>query len=404
MSNWTILNSRARQQPLLPNLKTLEFASEDHSICGRDEVKWIRVLGTDAIQAIRFPYHDELSRCCFTKSTASIILRALVRRCPKVEELRIYPHEFYYDYGHSASDSSDGGSSGSEDGDDADNNSSLICSDFDGTWPNQMGEVLHLQTLALNDDAWLVTPYLAALARLPKLRTLEFHSHLLPRLESLHEFDNIEDTSPNLPGSDTLFPVLNRLILRQLNPGSVFQILKARTMLGKLGELHIDCDMEEDLEDRHCWIIDGFFPLLVYAPFLRRLGIENSYRFWDISLLAEAVCTPAIPKILDIMANLPLESVYLQFMDLGTGILDINLAIVWPSLTELSMPLQEASLWELSCFASIPNLQSLTVQLHLTEARFPPRIPSHKAPLTMLKGTYGSTLGETFGMMEHNAR
>lgn len=393
ISGSSLLLSQAQKHCLLPNLKELSFVDETQSACGQDEAMWIMAFGSDTVRSVLLPRHRGRNEWKFTYSTASTILDTLVQRCPNITKLSIYPQQDSSD--SSATASLDIYSTSSDGSTPSNTSTSAGISELPKWWYEYLRELPQLSYLSVT-DGWLFRPCLIALSQLPNLHTLEFHS------ETIFEVQESEVTDSDL--SNEAFSRLRQLSLHGLDQDDVVDVLGIQKLLRNITKFEFEHEMAlNSFEERDDWITYEFLPLLVNLPCLKDLRIKETFSPHMVE--EDEIYMIAVPEILDVMAKLPLETVYLGSIHLGTTLLELELVSIWPNVTELSMPSQHASLAELSYFAAMPKLRRLTLKLDLTKVETPTNIPlSNHASLRTLKSGEWGTIADTFYVMEHNAR
>lgn len=380
VSGWKLLTSRAKRHSLLPSLKSIGFMCQDWCFQPRDHVLWITTFATLATVDVRI-----LCQCPpnadYPYSRASEILEALATRCPNLEYLVLRPHGRFGSVDHSHQ---------------------LKEEDIpDNEWHDYIEAFQKLELLSVSED-WLYYPSLRELSQLPRLECLE----LWPG--DLEGFDPQYNLCPKLPSGS--FPALRSLNLKDLHPHVITELLSVRRMLKNIVALCIELEVKELDEDdqiglspeqriphRNNWIVHRFFPLLRNTPCLEHLII----RFVPPE---EVIYCIGVSPVLDVMAKLPLRTVHLSQMHLGSGVLNIDLATIWPKVAKLSMPDQHASLQELSHFAAMPKLRHLTLMVDLTTTFTPLNAPTPRFSLRTLESSYGSMIKTAHETVEHNAR
>lgn len=303
-------------------------------------------------------------------SIASGFLEAITKCCPNVEHLVLHPCDIELDHVEYIPSQS---------------------------WYRYIGVFQKLRRLSIT-EGWLDYPSLLALSRLPSLKDLDIWPG------DLEGFDIPDDLIRELPPG--AFPALRGLALKNLHPFAIAEIFSIRVMFERITHLFIRFNPQElDISNhdghspalwRNSWIVHRFLPLLQNTPCLDNLGVE-------FSSSEDIVYRIGVPEVLDVMAKLPLRTVHLDHMHLGTGDFDFDLGSIWPKVTKLSMPHQHASLQELSYFTAMPKLRRLIVMVDFT-TRFTPQITTQHFSLNTLQSSYGSRLHTKFEILEHNAR
>lgn len=369
---WPILTAelQARSRPFLPRLQTLEFSNNLYPTHGDEEVMWITTIANETTLRVhmlpaRWSIHQWIPY-----DTTSRLLHVLADRSPNIQELSMYPDDDRMPLGDSDPQETPASSQ---------------------PWYSYLPRLEGLRHLSVT-DGWLYGPCLMILSWLPKLETLEFYPG------SLKDFSIIFDIDFDLHLG--WFSSLRRISMQGLSPLGVIEVFGICEMFQQITELEIDMGLEllDDGEWRDHWITHDFLPLLANAPQLKFLTIE-------IRTLRGLKHPIGVPEVLDVMAQLPLETVHLGGMHLGTGALEIDLSSVWPSVTKLSMPSQYASLQELSYFAAMPKLEHLTVALDLTTMYAPENLAITKhAPLSKFASKRNRKILPDYKVMEHNAK
>jgi hypothetical protein len=313
-------------------------------------------------------YYEDDWRESITYSNASVIMGTLVQHCPHITRLSLFPH-----YNSSETFRSN----------------SCRTAVHPKLWHKSLTSLPELRHLSITVD-WLYPACLSVLAGLHKLESIYFYSGTL---------DRSYGPLTKLVLGCTAFASLRKLLFCCVDPVDVVTILSIRPLVRCITELEIDLGLtHHDLDEPDQWITYELLPLLEHTPQLKHLSIKQDEVEEDEEFSLEE------PEILDVMAALPLETVYLDSMHLGEGALDFNPGVIWQNVTRLSLPSQEASLQELAYFATMPYLSYLKVGLNLSTMDTPEKIPlSRHAPLTVLESSEQCNLSNSFLVMMHSA-
>lgn len=266
---------------------------------------------------------------------------------------------------------------------------------YEGWRPN-LKKFTKLRDLSLTNGC-LNKHSLLALGKLPKLRVLDF---------TYGDFVAVEDSSTvNAALSSTAFSNLRALSLNVRLADQIY-ILELQKMIKGINKLNICLRLSMGFEDdtfgfeaSKILVERRLLPLFANMPNLGSLTIKAWSPCKDADLPVE------FPEFLDAISRPPLVDVHLDGVHFRSSALERNLGTVWPQLRRLSLPAQDASLQELACFATIPNLCYLKVKLNLTTTFTPTNIiRSERAPLTFLKSSPQGKISAELEVIKHNAR
>ncbi|KAG8699616.1 hypothetical protein FRC09_006506 [Ceratobasidium sp. 395] len=351
---WEGLVARARQRVLLPNLRTLALRSAHGA---SDQLMWVGTFSSPSLVNLSITDGNLWDAPTISYRAASSIMKSLAAHHPKLERLELFPSSELDDY---------------------------VGEDDSYAFPSgdpfykYTEHFTNLKRLACT-FAWFREPALRVLGQLPHLKSLDVYG-----------IDELEETSVEL--SNDSFPSLRSLYLHSLSPIDAGGTLKITQMVRALTLLRIDLNIEDLIHtdvDHEIWqAMEEFFSLLLNAPHLTDLWIDLDSN----GDLGEAI---AIDKFdLGALQRLPLKRLRLGQMCLSDDALQLDLALVWPSVTRLSIPQQPASLAMLPLFTALPKLYHLELQLELGElANVCNKIAS---PLKVLQASPSSALCSKF--------
>ncbi|CAE7223799.1 unnamed protein product [Rhizoctonia solani] len=376
VEDWYLLRReiRARNSPLLPNLKALRFASTSTSL-GLKEMKWISVFATPRLEEISLAptIYSHVWPILFP--IASTILKTIFEFCPGIQTLALA----------TADDDLDAEELTKVEG-------RALAHRPPRPWYQELKRLTKLRHLTVS-EGWLYPASLQELGSLPELESLT----IVPG--SLDNFNHKTDIETGLPnGAFTCLTKLSLLGLDGLGFNAVLSItgLSRKITIMKL-ELYFDSlEPEEEFEE----LFDG----LRHASCLRELHIRHPFQ-------PEKGDKPI--NIYSSMENMglhpSLEHVYLDGIRIKKRYRRDSrpfrrLAVIWPNVQTLWMPSQHASLQELKDFARLTSLSHLTVKLNLGDPRLPAELKFKSAPLETLTSSGPVRLSTTYKDLSLSAR
>ncbi|KAG8774697.1 hypothetical protein FRC12_001864 [Ceratobasidium sp. 428] len=351
---WKVLTARTRQKVLLPNLHTLTIRPTN---APTDQLTmWVGTFSSPSLVNLLITDGNLWDALTVSYWAASSIMKSLAAAHPKLERLELFPSsELDDDYVDEGEDDS------------------LVFPPGDPFY-KYTEHFANLKRLACT-FAWFRGPALRVLGQLPHLEALDVCG-----------IDKLGETSVEL--SEDSFPSLRSLYLHYLSPTDARRTLKMTQMVRALTSLRIDLNTEDLIythvnhETRQA--MREFFSLLLNVPHLTALWI-------DLDPNGDLVEAVEIDKPdLGVLQPLPLKSLRLGQVFLSDDALQLNLALVWPSVTRLSIPQQPASLALLSRFAVLPELLHLELQLNLDELEL--EYDKTASALTVLQASPDSSL------------
>ncbi|KAB5588298.1 hypothetical protein CTheo_8262 [Ceratobasidium theobromae] len=379
---------RRGSRALLPNLHSFDLTSDQrrhsHGDLKLDRMYWIKLLGSDKIETVMLrsdgpPNYDFL----IGYGQASSIVRYLAKHCPNVQTLSLYPRE---DIASSP------------------RNLSL----FINPWYIGIQELNKLKSLLLS-DGWLSDQPILGLGNLPELTSLEFEPGDLYTKWP----ENTSSVELNEFLSPTAFPKLDTLKLDIKLTYQIFvlglqKMVKHVENLNLYTGLFMDAVEPEDLEainsdfeESKDLLQHKLVPLFANMPNLKHLELT----MWSPHSHIDETLSVEFPGFLDAVILPQLEFVAFDGLHFGSRTLERNLASVWPQLTTLLLPDQDASLQELAGFATLPNLFNLMVRLKITtKYPFKPISRTEYAPLERIDCCKGTEISSEPEVLNHTAR
>lgn len=340
--NWRGFAASARNETLLPNLKTLTLATT--SDCSTSQLMWIRAFLSPSLIRIQvkfFPTHAPLISYC----AASAVLRYIAETCPDVRLLAIFP------------DSRPSEESSLESHDER----AMI--DF---WDSSLAPHLkRLRSLSqLVGTTELLSPdNLIHLASMQNLSRLTLYPTTTP-------FEVVEPTSI---GPTTGFTALKRFSLFTVTPTLIEKIWRLR-IFNSLTSLELSSvTFPPNTEDGqlHASAITMLSHVAKSSPHLSKITIKfdppkTGKPYYDLGTIS----------VLDPLKALQLKEMYLQGASLGVLPLQRppqTIEYYLRHLVKLELPKKLCSFVQLYEFARLPNLDHLIVNLRL-------RTPEAEAP------------------------
>ncbi|KAG8699423.1 hypothetical protein FRC08_005321 [Ceratobasidium sp. 394] len=211
----------------------------------------------------------------------------------------------------------------------------------------------------------------------------------LHRLVVLTSGTSVVLRPPELPSKS--FPALQQLHIKGLSPYEVIAILGIPTLMSGLThlELKFKLDQLDEDEDRDEWIACELLSLLGLSPQLLSLDADL-----DPTKDHDDPYDIGHQDLMDTFSKLPLVNVALGGMHLGDWAYTGSLKSVWPNVTILRMRNQFASPRILSCFAQLPRVQYLMLNVFLEDFREWPKVVSLCPLQTLECSPGGSTVCE----------
>ncbi|KAG9086189.1 hypothetical protein FRC06_003233 [Ceratobasidium sp. 370] len=354
VDGWDHLIVRAQQKPLLPNLLSiiLQSSCDEH---GPDQLVWIKTFICPSLINIQATPHSVSSPPCISPLMADVILDAVAERCPRLFRLSLFPS----------------------------------------------------RTLKYEENNLLGylrrRPYYESLRALPTLveltcSTMMLESDSLRIVSSLPQLHRLiiltSGTTvvlrpPELPRES--FPALQQLHIKGLSPYEVITILSIPTLMSGLIhlELKFQLDQLDEDEDRDEWIASELLSLLRLSPQLSSLDLDL-----DPIRVQDDPYDIGHQDLMDTFSKLPLVNVALGGVHLGDWAYTGSLKSVWPNVTILRMRDQFASPRILSCFAQLPRVQYLMLNVYLEDFREWPKVVSLCPLQTLECSPGGSTVCE----------
>ncbi|KAB5589448.1 hypothetical protein CTheo_7102 [Ceratobasidium theobromae] len=359
VSGWSPLVLRANSKTLLPNLLSIviQSAHDDH---GPDQVMWIRAFASPSLLTIQAIPGRPNSRTPprVSPSAASVILDIIAGCCPRLMRLSLFVSEALPLDKH-----------------DGENN--MLCF----FWKRPYYEYLRAfpALFELTCCVFMLEPDpLRLIASLPHLSRLSVYS----------SGNRIVLRPPAL--SHEAFPSLRELCLQGVDPYEAASIMRIPSIMKHLTTLELILHPErlDEDEDREEWITSSLLTLLSNCPNLNMFHLDL-----DPNLDLEDAYDIGDQDVMDTFSKLPLVSLTLSGVHISDWASTGSLRTVWPSVTTLRMRNQFASPLILSCFAQLPRLQHLTLNIYLEGFIACPKLPSF-CPLHTLEISAGGTAFE----------
>ncbi|QRW10202.1 hypothetical protein RhiLY_09201 [Ceratobasidium sp. AG-Ba] len=354
VDGWNHLISRAlqRQRPLLPNLLSIIL----QSVCdghGPDQVIWVKTFISPSLIKIQAIPSSFNSPPYITPLMADVMIDTIAQSCPRALKLSFFPsratkyeennllgylrrHPYY---------------------------ESLR------TLPTLVE--LTCSTMILEKDSLLVISSMPCLLRLIILTS----------------GTSVVLRPPKLPRQS--FPALSQLHIRGLDPYEVISILSIPSIMSGLNLLELKFRVgfldNEDEEEREEWIASELLSLLKLSPRLASLDLDL-----DPSRTNAQPYDIGHQDLMDIFSKLPLANVTMSGVHIGDWAYTGSLKTVWPNVTVLRMRDQFASPTVLSCFAQLPQLHHLMLNIFLEDFIECPKVPS-LCPLHSLESSPGGS-------------
>ncbi|KAG8711772.1 hypothetical protein FRC09_020411 [Ceratobasidium sp. 395] len=362
VTGWKVLVARSQRRLLLPNLQTTTIMTTCNS-SGPCQPMWVGTFSSPSLVNLEITADNLSNAPTISYHAASFIMKSLTAHCPKIKRLGLFPYSI--------------------DGDHAEDAESSLLAFLSGDkfyeYVSTLTSLIHLSCTF----AWLQVPALRILGRLPHLESI-----------AVCGVDHADDISEL---TEDLFPMLHRLTLHGSSCSNTLETLGTLSMVKNLTLLHVKLDIDtEDLDiDEDVWLAEEFFPLLLNAPRLTdvKIDADSSHNRGDGVKIGESV--------LRIFQRLPLKSLHLDAISLSNEALRFDLASVWPSVTHLKLPQQDASMTTISCFATLPELRHLELRLdfYYPPHEFSPTV----SPLVILEASFGSAICSNFEDMDRIA-
>ncbi|KAG8699945.1 hypothetical protein FRC12_022667 [Ceratobasidium sp. 428] len=349
VDGWEHLILRAQQRPLLPNLLSiiLQSSCDGH---GSDQLLWIKTFISPSLINIQATPHSVSSPPCVTSLMADVIMDSIAERCPRLFRLSIFPSR----------------------GPKQEENNLL---GYLRRRPYRESLRALPMLMELTCSVTMLEDSFSVISSMPQLR----------RLIVLTSGTGIVLRPPILPRNS--FPALHQLHLKGLSPYEVIAILDVPPLMSQLTHLELKFklyQLDED-EDREEWIASDMFSLLKFSPNLQSLDLDL-----DPTMNLDQGYDIGHQDIMDTFSRLPLVNVTLGGVHLGDWAYTGSLKSVWPNVTSLRMRDQFASPRILSCFAQLPRVQYLLLDVHLEDFREFPKVAS-LCPLHTLECSAGSS-------------
>ncbi|KAF8602093.1 hypothetical protein BDV93DRAFT_607729, partial [Ceratobasidium sp. AG-I] len=365
------LRLQAQKQTLLPNLKTFIFdeiiTRADHSTL---PVRWVQVFSSPSLENIHFISHTYEYAMPTSCSVGSAIMDAIAELRPTLRKLSLFPART---------------TNNEAVGEPHLVNQQLLLSYFPDF--RNLCE-LETSTPMLHPDA------LRVLGNLSRLKCLTFLAvpgwHMPWRLTT------------DLP--ESLFPALEYLALKDLNPGDIERVLAVLPLVQNITSLQIKTEVDDEdfydselesnsssddgheggevggrvIGDRHKYgEAKNIFLWLGNAQRLTSLHVD----LYDAEWAPLGPRDISAPRICKILSQLPLRILDLRGLIFGNT---AALGSTFPMLSKLVLPNQLGPISMLYDFAAIPTLEHLGLQmLYEHEPPAQDRIPSFRSLHTL---------------------
>lgn len=375
---------------LLPNLRSFDLTSDQwrHNRGHWDCRYWVELLGSDKIKTVVLrskapPNWDFV----IGYEQASSIVYALASHCPNIQKLSLYPRHAY--------------------------NVGPFSMDlglFISPWYKGIQNLNKLKSLSVS-DGWLSDNTILGLGNLPELTTLEFvYGDFHTGTEQPGSSSGVE---LNELLSPTAFPKLGTLTL-DIELVDQIYALQLQKMVKHVNDLELSVSLfinslesgdpefiDRDFEESKELFQHEFLPLFANMPNLKDLKLTmcSPHSHIDKTLPVE------FPGFVDAISLPQLDFIGLVGVHFGSRALERNLGSIWPQLTSLALPDQDASLQELASFATIPNLSHLLVRLKFaTKYPLKPISRTKYAPLKILESSEGAEISSESEVIDHTVR
>ncbi|QRW03756.1 hypothetical protein RhiLY_02755 [Ceratobasidium sp. AG-Ba] len=358
VSYWRYLIERARERPLLPNLRALIIASDKRLVereIASDQAAWAGAFASPSLLEFTVAFCEEGYASGISYAAASFILEILAQRSPKLQTLGLLVDN--------------------DKGDEEENGESAFLVFFTTrkfeSYLSIFADLRHVSGTA----AWFHDQPFQKLGELPHLETLTVY----------RSFDVDYGKIDSWRNRKNLFPALHSLTLSNLyKRDAKFVLSRGAALFKNLTFLHLSLYQEFRYDNS----LDGeqlilLLPSLREAVHLMRLELAvdsqtKNYMFDKSGM--------------DVFSKLPLLELSLKPFYLSENAINMDLGAVWALLTRLEMPTHRASLADLSRFATIPclNYLELFLDLQLNDTQQTNTI--HQTELTRLVASPGSTI------------
>ncbi|CAE6478277.1 unnamed protein product [Rhizoctonia solani] len=345
-TGWGTLNQR--QRPLLPYLSSLTMRGAGGSRGSGDQLMWTTLLASSTLREVRTVSSGKKrpTPSSVAPVTASLLLSQVVRQCPDLQVLSIFPEPALTNTG---------------------NHKEGIFESFlalsQPPFHVYLPQVRQLRELASNRQI-LRPDVLPVVASLPLLVHLEIFTL------SIELDDDI-----SLP--ENAFPSLQRLSVYLGSNQGVTDLWRIPA-LQQLTSLRIEFrdQHNDETDDPDNWARSLLSTIAKNSPNLRHLHVNFSL----CDSCEDEPCDLGDPDLLEELSTLPLETVTLESAWFGIHDPDIfnYIPTAFSRVTELRMPTLNAPLNILAYFAKLPRLQHLVLDLYLThgpEWNLPPAVP-----------------------------
>jgi hypothetical protein len=349
-ASWQTLILRARQSPLLPNLKELTI---DESFETDDEpVLWVSAFASPSLESFRA---ENMEQTHATSSMTSVILGLLAEHCRDLRQLKLYvgPPDKDNDtplyHGHHPTKPS-------------------LLRVLLGAPVSQTWQTLQNLRSLVTDVSAINMPSLSSLGHLPHLNSIEIHG-VEPRTYS-HQ-PRFSSDIRNMAFAENSFPNLRRLAVRNLHHEDLVLLWDLEDLVGDLEEVGVGIDLvngyisEEKVRSAEKFTSE-FFPVLsARSPSLKALIIDLNPSKHDAE--------PITAMTLDIeqfkpLITLPLQRVELAYItlqtsEIGDKFFNCRIAMLWPNAVHLKLLHQPVGSDKLHHFASLPSLRYLALRV-----------------------------------------
>ncbi|KAF8602096.1 hypothetical protein BDV93DRAFT_607732 [Ceratobasidium sp. AG-I] len=327
---WYYIYQRVRNQPLLPNLKTLMIdrcaVAPPFTHCTQ-AVMWTIALLSPSLETLNLICEEEEQSVPVPYLAASAIMSAVLEVCPAIRKLSLFPAV--------------------EIEDESDELFPLLNLLHTRPFLSYFSDLRNLSELVTSTHM-LSPEALRVLGDLPRLKRLTFQEDL------------IEDMGypDDLPSS--AFSALEHLAVRGLEFGDTEDVLTFLPLVRKITSLEVETSVVDDDEvdpdggEGENTLADRLFRCLADIPHLTNLNINLG----DTEYVPLGPRDINVPFICNVLSRLPLHVVELRGLIFG----DIEvLGTTFPVLTKLALPNQSEPLSLLSRYTAIPDLDHLVL-------------------------------------------
>ncbi|KAG8699422.1 hypothetical protein FRC08_005320 [Ceratobasidium sp. 394] len=161
--------------------------------------------------------------------------------------------------------------------------------------------------------------------------------------------------------------------------------------MSRLTHLELECRLDDpesdDEDDRGEWIVSNLLSRLENSPHLLSLSLDINYFNEPHNIGCD--------DLMEIFSELPLEAISLTGVQVDDWAYNAeHLKTVWLNVTSIHLPDQHGSPSVLECFAQLPRLQYLKINLYLEEVEYCLDDEASLCPLHTLESSDGDIAQE----------